>query len=645
MSSATQMYINNYTLGYSDISSFLAATGGYVTLSSGNDSSYSYYFNGSGYIYITTTSKNELTFGTGTFTVEFWMNPTAWADTAMFSSGNTSDSLNIYIDTSGYLAVQLTWFTSVTTSTVIPLNKWTHVLVSVGPGGYYGNQTIGIFVNGVRKAYVDQASYGGTKDLGGGGNNNLAYLGDGYTGYLSNIRATKGVWAGYNLDWSDFNVPTSPLQNELILYAQGKVFSGPYSGATSNVGISATGLNLTITNTNSANNYVTVTSAYYTPATSQLRAPGAIYISGSFGGLTTGYYYVKEIIDDNHITISTTPYGDVLQLSTASGGSITLYVGTYTVYGYTYGRPGDIIEVGLAGEKYATTDAVAVTSFVGGYNQLFGFNSPVTLVTDDIVNFYHMTTLLTGNSSALVDKSKFGLSFSSSGVTVSTLHPFNTKFAIFSISSSVTSGSGYKKIPVSYVSGDTAVKMFTNNNLTVGFGAGSSGSSGGGTTGPTGPAGGPVGPTGPTGPAGSNGSSGSNGSNGATGPTGPAGSGGGGTSITVSDSAPSGPTGGSLWWKSNEGRLKIYYTDVDSSQWVDASPVGNSNAYLTRSYSGTGSQLNYTVTSGCTVDNILVILDGLIKMPTTDYTVSGTTLTFTSAPGSGQVIQIRELPR
>jgi len=44
--------------------------------------------------------------------------------------------------------------------------------------------------------------------------------------------------------------------------------------------------------------------------------------------------------------------------------------------------------------------------------------------------------------------------------------------------------------------------------------------------------------------------------------------------VTTSDSAPSNPNDGSLWWKSDEGILKIYYQDVDSSQWVDASPGG-----------------------------------------------------------------------
>ena len=52
----------------------------------------------------------------------------------------------------------------------------------------------------------------------------------------------------------------------------------------------------------------------------------------------------------------------------------------------------------------------------------------------------------------------------------------------------------------------------------------------------------------------------------------PAGSGGGAT-VTTSDTAPSSPTDGDLWWKSDEGKLKVYYQDADSSQWVDAAPT------------------------------------------------------------------------
>ena len=46
----------------------------------------------------------------------------------------------------------------------------------------------------------------------------------------------------------------------------------------------------------------------------------------------------------------------------------------------------------------------------------------------------------------------------------------------------------------------------------------------------------------------------------------------GGATVTTSDSAPSAPDDGDLWWKSDEGRLKVFYQDVNGSQWVDANP-------------------------------------------------------------------------
>ena len=45
-----------------------------------------------------------------------------------------------------------------------------------------------------------------------------------------------------------------------------------------------------------------------------------------------------------------------------------------------------------------------------------------------------------------------------------------------------------------------------------------------------------------------------------------------GTSVSISDSAPGSPSAGNLWWESDTGRLKIYYSDGDSAQWVDTNP-------------------------------------------------------------------------
>jgi len=46
----------------------------------------------------------------------------------------------------------------------------------------------------------------------------------------------------------------------------------------------------------------------------------------------------------------------------------------------------------------------------------------------------------------------------------------------------------------------------------------------------------------------------------------------GGANVTISDTAPGSAQAGDLWWESDKGRLKIYYNDTDSTQWVDASP-------------------------------------------------------------------------
>ena len=63
----------------------------------------------------------------------------------------------------------------------------------------------------------------------------------------------------------------------------------------------------------------------------------------------------------------------------------------------------------------------------------------------------------------------------------------------------------------------------------------------------------------------------------------------------------------------------------------------------TRTATGDGSTTGFTVTNGTTVNNVLVFENGVCQQPTDDYTVSGTTLTFGTAPASGVKIVIREL--
>ena len=63
----------------------------------------------------------------------------------------------------------------------------------------------------------------------------------------------------------------------------------------------------------------------------------------------------------------------------------------------------------------------------------------------------------------------------------------------------------------------------------------------------------------------------------------------------------------------------------------------------TRAYTGDGSTVAFTVTNGQTVENVLVFINGVFQRPTTDFGISGTTLTFGTAPVSADVITIKEL--
>lgn len=89
-------------------------------------------------------------------------------------------------------------------------------------------------------------------------------------------------------------------------------------------------------------------------------------------------------------------------------------------------------------------------------------------------------------------------------------------------------------------------------------------------------------------------------------------------------------------------KFLVFDTSASAVKTIQTSNIVAST--VQRDYTGDGSDTTFTVTSGVTEDNILVIVEGLVMLPSTDYSVSGTTLTFTTAPSVGDKIDIRELP-
>jgi len=65
--------------------------------------------------------------------------------------------------------------------------------------------------------------------------------------------------------------------------------------------------------------------------------------------------------------------------------------------------------------------------------------------------------------------------------------------------------------------------------------------------------------------------------------------------------------------------------------------------YVTRTMTGDGSTVALTITTGHNVNSVIVTENGVVQRPTTDYTVSGTTLTFGTAPASGVAVRVKEL--
>ncbi len=90
--------------------------------------------------------------------------------------------------------------------------------------------------------------------------------------------------------------------------------------------------------------------------------------------------------------------------------------------------------------------------------------------------------------------------------------------------------------------------------------------------------------------------------------------------------------------------LLLYDTSTGGLKKITKANLSPVLSYTTRTGTGDGSTAAFTVTSGVTVNDVLVTENGVLQAPTSDYTISSTTLTFGTAPASGVAIIIRELP-
>jgi len=79
----------------------------------------------------------------------------------------------------------------------------------------------------------------------------------------------------------------------------------------------------------------------------------------------------------------------------------------------------------------------------------------------------------------------------------------------------------------------------------------------------------------------------------------------------------------------------------DSAAWTTAG--SDFTVIATQAFAGDNSTVAFTLSEAQTTASCIVSINGVVQLPTTAYAVSGTTLTFTEAPASGDVIEVRKL--
>jgi len=188
------------TVGSAQISTAQSKFGGssmYMPATNGN------YFNGK-------TNPINLFFGTGNFTIECWVYPTAFTNSAagilgVGTSGGYIDYV-LEVGTSGavsYIDANASRFTS---SSNLSTNTWTHVCLA------RTSSAVTLYFNGVSVGTVSTIS-----NISGTSTSSL-YVGTGpqvpgsrqFIGYIDDLRITKGV-ARYT---TNFTPPTSQLQDQ-----------------------------------------------------------------------------------------------------------------------------------------------------------------------------------------------------------------------------------------------------------------------------------------------------------------------------------------------------------------------------------------------------------------------------------------------
>jgi hypothetical protein len=194
-------FFNPFTITYSTLQSYSPSVFGG-----------SMYFDGNG-DYLTYPNSSLFAFGTGSFTIEFWINGPLNND--KFILGGRAAIGTMHITTGGFSStagvLRYVGSATIVSSKVITDNTWHHCAIVRN-----GSTAITLYVDGVAVGTgSDSTNYtttSGTWNLGKNDSGDTGYL----TGYISDLRVIRGQ-ALYTSNFVPSNIPLTAVQNTVLL--------------------------------------------------------------------------------------------------------------------------------------------------------------------------------------------------------------------------------------------------------------------------------------------------------------------------------------------------------------------------------------------------------------------------------------------
>ena len=107
--------------------------------------------------------------------------------------------------------------------------------------------------------------------------------------------------------------------------------------------------------------------------------------------------------------------------------------------------------------------------------------------------------------------------------------------------------------------------------------------------------------------------------------------------VGTSAQRPASPLDGMIRFNDDDDKVEVY----DGVDWVQVG--ASTGAISTQAFAGDGTTTAFTLNSAADSATVMVTLNGVVQEPTQAYSVSGTTLTFTGAPVTGDRIEVRKL--